>query len=151
MPRRIRRRQRKALDKKLTIQELEDALHALPNGKSPAKDGFQKEFFVWGWDFIKPVLLQAVEQMWQDGSMGADLNESLITLLPKPKANEGVKFWRPMSLLSTVYKVIAKALARRIAPLLDQWISKQQRGFIKGRCILDNILFARTQMVGSQM
>lgn len=75
--------------------------------------------------------------------MGEHLNESLITLLPKPKANEGIQFWCPISLLSTVYKIIAKALLHRIAPLLDQWIYKQQRGFIKGRCILDNILFVR--------
>lgn len=143
VPRRIQWRQRKALDKKLTLQDLEDALQVLPNGKSPGRDGFQKEFFTWGWEFIKPVLNTAVEQMWQEGSMGTKLNESLITLLPKPRANEGVQFWRPISLLSTIYKIIAKALARRIAPLLDQWISKQQRGFIKGRCILDNILFVR--------
>lgn len=47
--------------------------------------------------------------------------------------------WRPISLLTTIYKIITKAMARRIGPFMDAWVSMEQRGFVTGRCILDNV------------
>lgn len=131
------------LDKPLTIEKREEALNSLPGGKSPGRDGFRKEFFTWGWSFIEPVFQEAVQQMFDRGTMCPNLNESLVTLLPKAKASEGVKYWRPISLLNTVYKIVSKALARRLAPLMDQWVSKVQRGFVQGRCILDNLMLVK--------
>lgn len=64
--------------------------------------------------------------------MGKTLNESLITLIPKLNAEESMKNWRPISLLTIVYMIFAKALAKRVGPLLDTWICKEQRGFISG-------------------
>lgn len=90
---------------------------------------------------MKPVLMEAVKQMWLVGSMGRTLNESLITLIPKLNAAESVKNWRPISLLTIVYKILSKALARRVGPWMDKWVSQEQRGFISGRNILDNVLW----------
>lgn len=84
-------RQKELLDKPLSSKELEKALYSLPNGKAPGRDGFTKEFMVRGWGFIEPILMEAVAQIWQQGSMGRTLNESLITLLPKLNAEESVK------------------------------------------------------------
>lgn len=75
--------------------------------------------------------------------MGRDFNESVITLIPKAKANKGIQNWRPISLLTMVYKIISKALAQCLAPLMDSWVSEEQRGFIQGRCILDNLLLVK--------
>lgn len=89
------------MDKPLTADKLEKALHSLPNEKLLGRDGCTKEFFVWGWAFIKPGLL----------SMGKIINESLITLIPKKDTAESIHNWRPISLLSTIYKIVTKALA----------------------------------------
>lgn len=48
----------------------------------------------------------------------------------------------PITLLNVAYKIIAKALALRLQPLLPSLIRTGQTGFIKGRYILDNILLA---------
>lgn len=125
------------------MPELKEALMALPSGKSPGADVFPKEFCLWGWEFIEPVLKEAICQMWDDGSMGQMLNSGLIVLLPKPRAAEGIRFWRPMTLHTTVYKILAKAMSRRLAPLMNGWVGKQQRGFIQGRSILDNIIMVK--------
>lgn len=75
--------------------------------------------------------------------MGRELNEGVITLIPKARASEGIQNWRPISLLSTVYKIVSKAIALRLAPMMDSWVSVEQRGFIQGRCILDNLLLVK--------
>lgn len=46
--------------------------------------------------------------------------------------------WRPISLLNTVLKILAKALALRLQPLLTDIISNDQTAYIKGRNISDN-------------
>lgn len=102
-----------------------------------------KEFFVWGWDFIHPILMEALGQVWEHRSLGRILNESLLTLIPKTQAEESILNWRPISLLTTVYKIVTKAMAHRIGPFMDSWVSMEQRGFVIGRCILDNVLWLK--------
>ena len=43
-------------------------------------------------------------------------------------------------MLNCAYKIYAKALAQRITNRLKEWINKEQKGFIKGRYILDAII-----------
>ena len=50
-----------------------------------------------------------------------------------------LKNWRPITLLNVDYKVAAKAIAKRIEPLLPKLIHSDQTGFVKGRYIGENI------------
>ena len=45
-------------------------------------------------------------------------------------------------MMTVVYRVLAKLIAERMAPVLAKVISPHQHGFIKGRSIYDNILAA---------
>ena len=47
---------------------------------------------------------------------------------------------RPITLLNLSYKILAKALAGRIAPLVSRFISKTQTRFIQGRYVLENLI-----------
>jgi hypothetical protein len=38
-----------------------------------------------------------------------------------------------------VYKIIAKVLANRLVPNLYKWICRGQTGFVRGRCIFNNV------------
>ena len=48
---------------------------------------------------------------------------------------ENFKNWRPISLLSVLYKMLSSAIAERLKTVLDKLVSKCQTGFIKGRYI----------------
>jgi hypothetical protein len=69
------------------------------------------------------------------------LNEALITLLPKVDNPEGLGDYRPINLIHSFGKIIAKVLANRFVPTLPHLISPNQSAFIKGRQIQDNFRY----------
>ena len=70
------------------------------------------------------------------------LNISKIALIPKSEDRLCVQNYRPISLLNTSYKIVAKVYANKMKPLLHHWILPSQTGFVPNRCILDNIFLA---------
>ena len=63
-------------------------------------------------------------------------------LIPKKAGAKGVKDFRPISLLGSLYKILAKVLANRLRLVLGSLITPTQNAFIKGRQILDSMLIA---------
>ena len=55
---------------------------------------------------------------------------------------EDIKDYRPISLLGSLYKILAKVLANRLRRVLDKVISPSQNAFVEGRQILDAALIA---------
>ena len=77
--------------------------------------------------------------VYTKGEMSISLRQCIISCLPKgDKSRELLKNWRPISLLSVVYKLASSAIANRIKPLLNKLISSTQTGFVPGRFIGDS-------------
>ncbi|OAE25859.1 hypothetical protein AXG93_2145s1580 [Marchantia polymorpha subsp. ruderalis] len=66
--------------------------------------------------------------------------EGMIRLIPKAVNKTELKDWRPLTMLTTDYKIIARILAGRLQMLLQKLVLPQQTGFIKERHMLDNVL-----------
>lgn len=143
MKEKVSERQRAILERPLTVEELEAALREMPSGKSPGHDGATKEFFSLFWDDLKGLIMEAVQDAWENGSFGEFFNKGLVCLCLKTGDLWEVKQWRPITLLTFVYKLVAKALAIRIHPFMDAWVEPEQRGFVAGRTIADNLLLFR--------
>ena len=61
-------------------------------------------------------------------------------MLPKPDKNRNyLKNWRPISLLNVVYKLVSSVIANRIKSVLGFLVHEDQKGFISGRCIAENV------------
>ena len=70
------------------------------------------------------------------GCLTASLRQCIITCLPKAKKDRSlIKNWRPISLLSVIYKLASGTIAERLKKTLNYVISDCQTGFIKGRYI----------------
>jgi hypothetical protein len=81
--------------------------------------------------------------MLNAGGTSAHINKGLITLIPKSGDYARLGTWRPITLLCNPYKILAKVLAGRIQAALPQIIRPNQRGFVEGRSILDNVFIAQ--------
>ena len=75
----------------------------------------------------------------KNGLATITLRQCVISCIPKGnKSRTLLKNWRPISLLSVVYKIISSAIANIIKIVLDNLVSETQKGFVAGRFIGDN-------------
>ena len=128
--------------KPLTMDEVSEAVKQLPAGKAPGIDAIPAEFYQELWDDIDQDIFNFVLEATSQASISEELNVSKIALLPKTEDISKIQNFRPISLLNTLYKVVAKIYANRMKPLLHHWILPSQTGFVPNRCILDNIFLA---------
>ena len=63
-------------------------------------------------------------------------------MIPKKNDASDIRDFRPISLVGSLYKILAKVLANRLKVMLDQLISESQNSFVGGRQILDSVLIA---------
>ena len=68
------------------------------------------------------------------------LNTTILCLIPKKTNAFNIKDFHPISLVGSLYKVLAQVLAHRLRGVLDKLISDSQNSFVGGRWILDSIL-----------
>ena len=107
----------------LTVQEISEALKNTKNNKTPGLDGFPAEFFKVFWKSLKVSVTKAINCSFDKGLMSSSLRQCIITCLPKNgKSRENIQNWRPLSMLSVVYKLCSAAIANRIKPLLNKII-----------------------------
>nr|GEW22974.1 RNA-directed DNA polymerase, eukaryota [Tanacetum cinerariifolium] len=101
------------------------------------KDALESEVTNVEWKLIERDVIKAVKWFFLHGSIPNGGNASFITLIPKiPNANM-VKDFRPISLIGSVYKIIAKILANRLVTVLGDLVNEIQSAFVADRQILD--------------
>jgi hypothetical protein len=70
------------------------------------------------------------------------LNATFLALIPKKFGAIDRKDFQPISLVSGVYKIIAKVLPNRLRKFVEKIISKSRNAFLQGRHILYYIFIA---------
>ncbi|GKD49202.1 RNA-directed DNA polymerase, eukaryota, partial [Tanacetum coccineum] len=125
------------LDSMISREEIRRAVWSCGVDKSPGPDGFSFEFFRKYWSFIGTDFCGAVEHFFSKGNFSRGCNSSFIALIPKTSDAKYVSDYRPISLIGSVYKVVTKILATRLAPIIPDIISDTQSAFLAKRNILD--------------
>lgn len=129
-----------SLEGRITWQELAMALKSMKNEKSPGIDGFTAEFFKYFWRDLGQYVLRSINEGYDTGALSVSLRRGVISCIPKPnKSRFYLKNWRPITLLSVIYKITSTCIANRMKCVLDELIHENQKGFIKGRFIGENI------------
>lgn len=134
------------LESRITPEEVKSSLFNIGGLKAPGFDGFPAHFFQNHWDLIGQDIIDLVIHAFRTGHIPSGLNHTLITLVPKCNSPQSMHLFRPISLCSTMYKVISKVLVARLRPLLSQLISPNQVSFVPGRHISDNIMIAQEML-----
>nr|GEX25757.1 RNA-directed DNA polymerase, eukaryota [Tanacetum cinerariifolium] len=123
------------LESDVSNEEIKRAVWDCRIDKSPGPDGFTFGFFRRFWNLIENDVYDAVKYFFTYGVIPKGCNSS--ALIPKiPDANT-VKDFRPISLIESLYKIVAKNLANRLVGVLGDIVNEVQSAFIVGRQILD--------------
>ena len=128
-----------SLMRPFTDIELRAAVASLDASSCPGDDGLTRQFFLEYWDFLHQPLLLGLQQMFDTGSMPPSMTSGLIALIPKGGDPSLLRQWRPITLLSSSYKLMAHLISARLQPLMPLLIHGSQTAFIQDRCILDNV------------
>ncbi|GKD23981.1 RNA-directed DNA polymerase, eukaryota [Tanacetum coccineum] len=125
------------LECEVSKEELKKAVWDCGIDKSPGPDGFTFGFYRRYWNIIEIDVFEAVKCFFNTGTIPNGCNSFFITLIPKiPDANL-VNDFRPISLIGSPYKIIAKILANRLIGVLGGIVNEVQSAFIAERQILD--------------
>ena len=132
------------LDDPISVEEVKKAIFEMHPEKAPGPDGFTGLFYRHCWAAICTDFMAAVRKLETANSQGLYLlNSAYLSLVPKVPDASSPKDFRPISLLHSFSKIIAKVLALRMQPLMKELISPCQNAFIKGRVIHDNFIYVQ--------
>ena len=86
--------------------------------------------------------MRVFAEFHRSGIINQNTNASFIILLPKKSLTKKISDFRPISLITNLYKIIVKVLSRRLREVLHETIHSTQGVFVQGRQILDAVLIA---------
>ena len=98
----------------LSDSELESTLKKMENNKSPGIDGLTSNFYKHFWPTIGQELTRVFNYCFHHGTLTLAQRRDVITLIFKKGDRTRLKNWRPITLLTTDYKILTKALATRL-------------------------------------
>ena len=76
----------------------------------------------------------------KNGRLPETLEQALIIVLPKPGNDPSLcESYRPISLLSSEYKILTKIIATRLEKVIPSLVNVDQTGFIQNRSLSDNV------------
>ncbi|CAI5483337.1 unnamed protein product [Closterium sp. Yama58-4] len=120
-------------------KEVKSAFHAMAKNKAPGNDGLPKELFEEHWDVLGKHLMALVESFTETAELPASTKSAVTILLHKKGGRDAVENYRPITLLSFTYKVLARVVADKMKRVLNEVISPEQYGFMPGRRLSDAV------------
>jgi exonuclease III len=134
--------EKEELDKKLTMEEMKKTTNMMKKGKSTGIDGIPAEFYQ-KFEFVTEWLYELFGEMIERGEMTETMKMAIVKILFKKADKKRIENYRPISLLTADYKILAKILTERLKNVLTRLIGAEQQGFIPGGDIAGNLLLVK--------
>ena len=91
---------------------------------------------------IKDDIMRVFCEFFNNGMVNVRTNATFICFIPKKLNSISIKDFRPISLVSSLYKILAKVLSLRLKVVLGETIDSSQGAFVQSRQVLDLVLIA---------
>jgi hypothetical protein len=123
----------------LSIEELDESA-SQGNRSAAGMDGINNCFIKKFWHLLRIPLHRYTTCCHRKGSLTQSFRTASIKLIPKKGDCTKIKNWRPISLLSCLYKVVSRALNNRLKEVSGIIFSRGQKGFTKDRHIQEVLM-----------
>ena len=115
-----------------TLQEIEDTIMEMKSNSAPGPDGIPVMFYKEFLSRVKPLIKEMLDELCAGRLDLRRLNYGVIVLLPKILNATEIKQYRPICLSNVAFKIITKAITRRVTPVAERLIGPTQTAFIPG-------------------
>jgi hypothetical protein len=110
------------------LEEIKQAIRKSGNNKAPGPDGIGTAFYKENWETVKDDLCDVLNQMMLHETTDTQQNQGIIVCLTKPNGTQTPEGYRPITLLNTGYKILARIIAHRIRPVMEEVHESQYCG-----------------------
>ncbi|XP_075636750.1 uncharacterized protein LOC142608985 [Castanea sativa] len=114
------------LERRFKKEEVLRVVKELEGDKAPGPDGFSMAFYHHCSGVVKRDVLTVFEVFYQHSKFEKSLNATFMALIPKKNDVSNIRDFRPISLVGSVYKILAKVLVNSLKEVLDQLIFESQ-------------------------
>ena len=118
-------------------EEVTKAMSGLGDDKAPRTDGFSLAFWKFFWSIVSGEVMQVLEEFHLHNVVVSSLNANFLVLIPKKGGAGDIQDFRSISLVGSLYKILAKVLTNRLKKVISKMVSNSQNAFVGGRQILD--------------
>jgi hypothetical protein len=131
------------LENPITENELLQAIRKGKPNKAPGCDGISQSFFNITWPIIKQDILDMINQQYTHGTTTAKQKQGIIVCIPKTTRPSQPSDFRPLTLLNSDIKILARVIANRLTPILTKILSPNQHCGIQNNSILQAVTTVR--------
>lgn len=97
---------------------MRDVVFKMCGDKAPGLDGFPIFFFQRFWHLLKEDVMAFIKEFHARGKLSKNLGASFIALISKMERVAQLKDFKPISLIGSIHKILAKVLATRLQKVL---------------------------------
>ena len=128
----------------ISEREVHQAVKHMSASTTPGIDGIPLGLYQRYRHIFAPLLARLFISIWQVGVVPDGFLAGLIACLHKSGDRAESGNYRPITLLNTDYRILAKILANRLNPCLQRLIGPEQTAFLQRRHMGDNIIFLQS-------
>jgi exonuclease III len=121
--------ERANLELPLSLAELDISVNRGKTRSAPGMDGYSNALIKKCWKYFRRPLLSYANHCYNTGTLTHNFRSARIRLIPKKGDHSMLKNWRPISLLSNLYKIISRAVNIRLNKIVNRICSRAQKGY----------------------
>lgn len=125
-----------------TAQEARSTVRAMNRDSAPGPDGFGPSFFQVAWEAVEAKLMSFLSAFHGHAVQLERINRAYIVLLPKKENATTADSYRPICLQNFLPKLASKIMTSRLQRQITSLIGTDQTGFMRGRSISENFVYA---------
>ena len=142
---------REQLEQAITPEEVHIAVRKGGRKKAPWSDGLGLEFYKANWATIKDNMGELMNQMFIERKVSPQQKHGVIVCLPKICEPTTLADFRPITLLNTGYKMMARIIVNRLRPIMAELLQQSQFCGVSGRTIFEAVATVREAIAQAEM